>query len=155
MIGTVDGRRCLSTRLMLVATPPELIDVRYYLIYRHMIRAPNGSVSVRLDDVPLVRSTLALLRGLMQLRHWITEDSPLHDFTPEKGAAEGASFAVVVIGVEPVTMQSVYAIQEYNMNGVYFNCEFVDVLSVKGGVRYADRTRLDMIRLQPAGPSAS
>lgn len=89
----------------------------------------NGKSMRRFYELPLVRSTSPFFALTWQVMHRIDETSPLDGFDTETFAASQDEIVVVLRGVDSSVAQTIHGRQAYSPEDVYFDHDFVDVIS--------------------------
>eukprot|EP00124_Ichthyophonus_hoferi_P002565 Ihof_evm4s179 gene=Ihof_evmTU4s179 len=81
-------------RIVITRVPPVMIDANFFLTFAHPVITHDGLTIMKLEQLPLVRSYAPMWRYSMLIRHIITDDSPLVNYTRERLYEEGVSFYI-------------------------------------------------------------
>jgi inward rectifier potassium channel len=142
VIGEHKGQRALMVRLAITRDPPELVDARFSIMFKH---SKDGFIA--LDELDLKRSQMAHLRFALYIIHIITPLSPLHDLSHQELIEQAATFRCTVIATELTSMETVCKTREYSPPDICYDCQFEDlVYTDTNGDRVLDHDRLDMVK---------
>ena len=102
----------------------------------------EGNAFFRLHDLPLIRSNNPVFVLTWTLIHRIDESSPLHGWTRERLIEASARVTVSLTGHDETISDSVFVLNEYGAETLYFGYRFVDVVSADpSGTRIIDLTK--------------
>lgn len=137
----------LMVRLVVSRSPPELFDVRFSMTAK--MTMPDGFT--RLIDLVLVKDYMAVLRHGFYVRHVVDAHSPLFMLTREDVERRNVSVRMTVLGLDPVSYQTVVVTREYfaRRHDILVEHEYVDMLrNEPDGTRVFDHSLLHHTRLQ-------
>jgi inward rectifier potassium channel len=113
----------------------------------------EGRRMVGFEPMPLLKSENPTFALSWTLFHPIDERSPLFGMDRETLAASGINFAIVIVGFDETSGQTLHARDVFAAQDVRWGHEFADIIRIDGeGMRHIDYAKIDETRL--AAPSA-
>jgi inward rectifier potassium channel len=112
----------------------------------------DGKSMRRFHDLPLIRQTNPVFALSWTAMHPIDAASPLAGLDAQSFLAGADEIVVILTGIDASVAQPLHARQAYSPDQVYFDHDFVDVMSVdERGRRVIDRRKFhDVVAISPA-----
>jgi inward rectifier potassium channel len=107
----------------------RVIDARIRVTLTRLERTKEGVSLWRMLDLPLQRENMPNLSRSWTVFHLVTENSPLFEATPESLAAGEAEIAILVLGVDETSSQTLHAQTRYDHKEIVWGARHADVLS--------------------------
>jgi len=107
----------------------QIVDAQIRAVLTRTERTAEGVSFYRMIDLPLSRGHALSLSRSWSVMHPIDAASPLAGRTPESFAAEETEIAIMVVGLDDITMQPVHASYRYFSRDVLWGARHADILS--------------------------
>jgi inward rectifier potassium channel len=127
-IGLLDGVPMLMLRVG-NERRNSIVDANFRVTLTRTTRTSEGVLIYRAVDLVLVRARAPALSRLWSIMHRIEPGTPLHGETPESLAAKDAELSVEVMGIDDVSLQPVFARQNYMHTNVVWGARPADAIT--------------------------
>ena len=139
-----NGRKALMFR-MANERNNQIIDANLRASMMRTERTDEGETIRTFNDRALVRATAPIFALSFTAVHFIDEDSPLFEETPESLMDQDIEIVVTFNGIDEVFSQSIYARHSYVLNEIHWDHKFIDIISVTpDGYRSLDYTKFHL-----------
>jgi inward rectifier potassium channel len=128
VVGVVDDGPALSFRLG-NERGNQIVDAQIRVALVRTERTTDGKAFYRTLDLPLVRERVLTLSRSWNVVHRIDAASPLHGETPASIGEKEVEVQLMVVGIDDITMQTVYASHRYFAHDIVWGARYADVLS--------------------------
>jgi inward rectifier potassium channel len=135
-----DGHRVLMLRVA-NERHNQMLEPTANLGLVRLEKAAEGETYFRIHDLALKGDRNPTFALTWTLVHWIDESSPLYGWTKAALEAAHSRITVSIFGHDETIAASVYALHEYSAEQIYFDHQFVDIISEgENGMRIIDMT---------------
>jgi len=122
-----------------------IVDAQLRAILSLTMRTQEGENFYKMHDLKLVRDRMAGMRRGWNAMHVIDETSPLFGLDSEALAKAEAEVEISLMGLDDVTMQTVYSMHVYSDTQIKFGHRFADTIRpLPGGDMVLDLTQFDV-----------
>jgi inward rectifier potassium channel len=131
VIGPVNGVPTLSFRVG-NERGNRIVDVHIRVIMTRTERLQEGahtSTFYRMLDLKLARESALSLQRSWSVQHPIDAASPLYGATADSMAKDETELAIMIVGMDDISMQPVHASHRYFAHQVAWNARHADILS--------------------------
>lgn len=140
-----DGKQTLMFRLG-NRRSNTIVDAQLRAILSLTMRTQEGENFYKMHDLKLVRDRMAGMRRGWVAMHVVDESSPLFGLDSAGLAKHEAEIEISLMGLDDVTMQTVYAMHVYPDTRIKFGHRFADTIRpLPGGDMVLDLTQFDVI----------
>jgi inward rectifier potassium channel len=123
-----------------------IVDATLRVLASVTTTTTEGETFYKLFDLPLVRDRQAGMRRGWTVLHVIDGNSPLHGLDAAGLAKAGVELEISLVGLDDVTMQTVYSIHHYADADIKIGFRFVDMLrELPNGDVIVDLTKFDVL----------
>ncbi len=143
-----NGRRALMFR-MANERNNQIIDANLRASMMRTERTDEGETIRTFNDMKLLRASAPIFALSFTAVHFIDEESPLFDETPDSLMDQDIEIVVTFNGVDEVFSQSIYARHSYVLNEIHWDHKFLDIISVTPeGYRSLDYNKFHLTQKQ-------
>ena len=131
----------------------QIVDAQIRVVVSRTERTAEGATFYRMYDLKLARERVLSLSRSWMVLHTIDRDSPLCRLTPASAAEQEIELAVLVVGLDDISMQTVHAGHRYFHRQIRWGARHADVLSeASDGNLVLDLRKFH--ELEPTAPTA-
>lgn len=133
-----------------------IVEAKIHVVLSMTKFDDHGSQYYKIYDLPLVRDRMGGMRRGWTLMHKVDESSPLHGLDAAAITKAECEIEVAIMGFDDVTMQTVYALHQYNGKQILPGHRLVDTLTIyDSGDLLFDITKFHDTVVEDAPASAS